>query len=97
MFGQGCGGVDFPENGSKSDGQPKPRLLMSPVRTTKSASGPPTVRSYSSGQSCLGTPVAATGTVGAPLGVGGGVSAASVAAEIAGASLAAAAVMSLMP
>src|SRR5215472_13035894 len=95
MLGKGWGGVDFPENGSKSDGQPKPRLLMSPVRTTRSASDPPTVRSYSSGQSCLGSPVPATGTMGGPLGTGGGVSAAAVAATIAGVvSLVAAAVRS---
>src|SRR5215472_15784344 len=63
-FGHGCGGVAWPENGSKPWGQPKPRLLMSPVRTTRSASGPFSVRSYSSPQSLAGSPVAAAGTRG---------------------------------
>src|SRR5215472_16944175 len=60
-FGHGCGGVDCPEKGSKPWGQPKPRLLMSPVRTTRSASGPFSVRSCSSAQSLSGSPVAAAG------------------------------------
>ena len=36
---------------------------MSPVRTTKSASGPFSVRSYLSAQSRAGSPVATTGTM----------------------------------
>src|SRR5579864_1883833 len=77
MSGHRWFGVDCPENGSNPGGQPNPRLLMSPVRTTRSASGPPTVRSYARAQSCAWFPVAATGTIGGPLGTGGGLSAVS--------------------
>src|SRR5438067_219868 len=51
MSGQLCEGVELPENGSKAAGHPKPRLLMSPVRTTRSASGEFSVRSYFTAQS----------------------------------------------
>src|SRR5579863_432604 len=77
MSGHRWVGVDCPENGSNPCGQPNPRLLMSPVRTTRSASGPPTVRSYARAQSCAWFPVAATGTIGGPLGMAGGMSAVS--------------------
>src|SRR4030095_2626402 len=58
-------GVDFPEKGSNPAGQPNPRLLMSPVRTTRSASGPFTVRSYLRAQSWSRSPLAAAGVIGA--------------------------------
>src|SRR6266568_913456 len=62
--GWGWTGVDLPENGSKPEGQPNPRLLISPVRTTRSASGLFSVRSYLSCQSRAGSPVAETGEIG---------------------------------
>lgn len=43
---------------------------MSPVRTTKSASGPFSVRSYLRVQSCTGSPVAAAGVMGSVRGDG---------------------------
>src|SRR4051812_30287285 len=79
------GGVEFPENGSKPCGHPKPRLLMSPVRATKSASGPFSVRSFLSAQSRTGSPVAGTGTGGA--GADSGVELADVAGNDAGRAL----------
>ena len=56
---------------------------MSPVRTTKSASGPFSVRSYLSAQSRAGSPVAATGITGAD--ICSGVEAADAVEEDAGA------------
>lgn len=52
-----CRIVD-PVNGSKPSGQPNPRLLISPVRTSNSASGPPTTRSFLSAHDTTPAPTA---------------------------------------